>query len=145
MSTTRKIEPYLFFEGRTDEAIEFYQKTLGAEVLMLMRFKDSPEPPPPAESGCAPGDPNKVMHACIRIGETNVLLSDGNCGGTTSFQGFSLSLTAADSAEAEKRFKALGEGGNVIMPLGKTFFSPSFGMLTDRFGVMWMVMVPMPE
>jgi PhnB protein len=133
-----QVQPYLFFDGRCEEALEFYRKAVGAEVKMLMRFKDSPEPP---QEGCAPGDPNKVMHACVQIGETAVMASDGECSGKPSFRGFSLSLTAADEAQAKRLFAALGEGGQVQMPLTKTFFSPSFGMLADRFGVSWMVYV----
>jgi PhnB protein len=133
------IQPYLFFEGRTEEAIEFYRRTLGATVNMQLRFKESPEPPPP---GCMPADmENKIMHAQIQIGETVVLMSDGHCSGKPSFQGFALSQTVGTSAEADKAFNALAEGGQVQAPLTKTFFSPRFGMVTDRFGVMWMVYV----
>ena len=131
-----QVQPYLFFEGRCEEALEFYRKALGAEVTMLMRFKDSPE-----RTMCRPGDENKVMHAAIRVGESTVLVSDGRCKGRPGFQGFSLSLIAADEAEAERLFTALAEGGQVQMPLAKTFFSPRFGMVADRFGVAWMVIV----
>jgi PhnB protein len=133
------IEPYLFFNGRCEEAVEFYTKALGAEVLMMMRFKDSPEPPPPGM--LPPGSEDKVMHACIRIGDANVMASDGRCVGRADFQGFSLSLTAASEADASRKFAALAEGGQVQMPLGKTFWSPCFGMVADRFGVGWMVTV----
>jgi PhnB protein len=133
-----KVQPYLFFDGRAEEAIEFYRKVLGAEVLMLMRFKDSPEPPHP---GTPPGSENKVMHSCLRIGETEVMASDGYCQGKPNFQGFSLSVTAANDAEADKIFNVLGEGGQVQVPLTKTFFSSRFGMVADRFGVGWMVVV----
>jgi PhnB protein len=129
-------QPYLFFEGRCEEAIEFYRKTVGAEVVMLMRFRDSPEP---AKCGSATGE--KVMHASLRIGESTIMASDGRCEGPASFQGFSLSLTVANDAEARRLFSALGEGGQVRMPLQKTFFASSFGMLADRFGVMWMIYV----
>ena len=133
------IQAYLFFEGRCEEAIAFYKKALGAEVAMLMRYKESPEPPPP---GCIPPESGeKVMHANLRIGDATVMASDGMCSGQPSFQGFSLSISAADTAEAERLFTALADGGNVSMPLGKTFFSPCFGMVTDRFGVSWMVIV----
>lgn len=135
-----QVQPYLFFEGRAEEAIAFYRQTLGAEVQMLMRFKESPEPPPPGM--VPPGSENKVMHASVRIGDTTVMASDGNCGGRPNFQGFALSLDARDAAEAERWFTALTDGGHVRMPLGKTFFSPSFGMVEDRFGVTWMVIVP---
>ena len=134
-----RVEPYLFFDGRCEEAIEFYRKALGAEVTMLMRYKESPEPPPP---GMVPsGSENKVMHSNLRIGETMVMASDGNCQGKPSFQGFSLSVTAPNEAEAERMFTALADGGQVQMPLAKTFFSPCFGMVADRFGVSWMIIV----
>ena len=132
------IEPYLFFNGRCEEAIEFYKKALGAEVLMLMRYKESPEPTPPGM--VPPGWENKIMHATLRIGNANVMASDG-CSEGTNFQGFSLSLTAANEADANRKFAALAEGGQVQMPLGKTFWSPCFGMVADRFGVGWMVTV----
>lgn len=131
-----KLEPYLFFNGRCEEAITFYRRTLGAELLMLMRFKDSPEP---AACGPVPGD--KVMHASLRIGETSLMLSDGQCTGTPDFQGFALSVLVASEEEANQTFAALAEAGQVQMPLAKTFFSPRFGMVTDRFGVTWMVIV----
>ena len=115
------IEPYLFFEGRCEEAVEFYKKALGAEVLMMMRFKDSPDP-----NACAGVPEDKIMHASLRIGGSNVMASDGRCDEPMKFEGFSLSLA---------------EGGSVQMPLAKTFWSPRFGMVTDKFGVMWMVNV----
>ena len=124
-----QVQPYLFFEGRCEEAIEYYRKALGAKVEMLMHFKDSPEPMP---GRAPPGD--KVMHSSFRIGDTTVMGSDGNCMGKPSFQGFSLSLTAHDEPEAKRLFAALSDGGKVQMPLGKTFFSPAFGMVADRFG-----------
>jgi PhnB protein len=132
-----QIQPYLFFDGRCEEAIEFYRRTLGAEVTMLSRFKDSPD-----QSMVAPGTENKVMHATLRIGNSEVMASDGRCEGRTNFQGFALSLTVATVAEAERSFGALADGGQVQMPLTKTFFSPSFGMVADRFGVSWMIYVP---
>jgi len=132
------IQPYLFFEGRCEEAVEFYRRTLGAEVTMLMRYKDSPEPP---NAQFGPIDPEKVMHASVRIGESTVLMSDGSASGKPSFQGVSLSMTVRDDAEAKRMFAALSDGGQVQMPLGKTFFSSSFGMAADRFGVPWMVYV----
>ena len=134
-----QVQPYLFFDGRCDEAVEFYRKALGAEVTMLMRFKDSPEPPDP--SMVPPGSGDKVMHTSFRIGDTTVMASDGRCQGQPSFQGFSLSLTARDDAEAERLFAALADGGQVQMPLAKTFFSSRFGMVADRFGVPWMIVV----
>src|SRR5712692_7015019 len=134
-----QVQPYLFFDGRCEEAVEFYKKVLGAEVTMLMRFKDCPEPPEPGL--VAPGAGDKVMHMSFRIGETTVLASDGRCQGQPSFQGFALSLTVPDAAAAERFFAALAEGGQVQMPLAQTFFSPRFGMVADRFGVAWMIYV----
>jgi len=133
------VQPYLFFDGRCEEAIEFYKRILGAKVEMLMRFSDNPEPAQPGM--VPPGSENKVMHACIRIGDTAVMASDGRCMGKPSFQGFSLSLTVKDAAEADRLYAALGDGGQVQMPLAKTFFSPRFGMIGDRFGVSWMIIV----
>ena len=134
-----QVQPYLFFDGRCEEAIEFYKSTLGAKVEMLMRFKDSPEPTPPGM--CPPGSEDKVMHACLRIGDTAVMASDGMAKGQPEFKGFSLSVNAPTEADADRMFAALGKGGQVQMPLGKTFFSPRFGMVADRFGVGWMVIV----
>lgn len=137
-----KIEPYLFFDGRAEEAIEFYKKAVGAQVTALMRFKDNPDSGP----GCQPpaGSENKIMHANIKIGESVVMVSDGQCQGKMKFDGFSLSLNAANPDEAKKLFKAISDGGQVMMPMDKTFFSPAFGMAQDRFGVTWMVIVPVP-
>ena len=134
-----QIQPYLFFEGRCEEALEFYRSVLGAEIILLMRYKESPEPPPP---GClAPGSEEKVMHASVRIGETTIMASDGMCQGKPNFQGFSLSLAVASEAEVDRIFNALAKGGEVRMPVAKTFWSPRFGMVADRFGVGWMVTV----
>ena len=134
-----QVQPYLFFNGRCEEAVEFYRRALGAEVLMLMRFKDSPEPPPPGR--IPPDSENKIMHASLRVGDTTILASDGGCNGDQKFEGFSLSLTVPDADAAERVFAGLANGGRVAMPLTKTFFSPSFGMVEDRFGVTWMVYV----
>jgi PhnB protein len=134
-----QVQPYLFFDGRCEEALEFYRAALGAEVTSLHRFKDSPEPHAPGM--IPPGADNKVMHASFRVGGTTVLASDGRCAGHPSFQGFSLSLTVANDALAERLFAALGQGGQVQMPLTRTFFSSRFGMVADRFGVSWMVYV----
>jgi PhnB protein len=134
-----QVQPYLFFDGRCEEALDFYRAALGAEVTMLMRFRDSPEPPPPGM--VPPGAEGKVMHAAFRVGDATVMASDGRCGGTPAFQGVSLSLTVPDEAAAERTFAALAEGGQVQMPLDRTFFSPRFGMVADRFGVSWMVVV----
>ncbi len=134
-----QVQPYLMFNGRCEEALEFYKKTLGAQVTALMRFSESPEPPPP---GCAPVDGQKIMHSAFTVGESTVMASDGmTVDGKPVFQGVSLSLIAKDEAEAKRLFDGLGNGGQVQMPLGKTFFSPAFGVLADRFGVSWMVVV----
>lgn len=130
------LEPYVFFEGRCEEAIEFYRKAIGAEVTMLMRFKDSPEP-----EMCPPGAEEKVMHAVVRVGDATIMVSDGNCGGQSAFQGFALTLSVTEEAEADRLFRALSDGGQVQMDLARTFWSPRFGMVQDRFGVLWMVMV----
>ena len=132
-----QIQPYLFFDGRCEEAIDFYRKALGAKVEMLMRYKESPEPQQPGM--VPPNSGDKVMHSALRIGDTTVMASDGHCQGNPSFQGFSLSLSAANETEAKKLHAALADGGQVLMPLSKTFFSPCFGMLKDRFGVSWMI------
>jgi PhnB protein len=132
-----QVTPYLQFDGRCDEAIQFYKTALGAEVQMLMRFKESPD-----QSMIKPGVENKVMHASIRIGDSTINLSDGHCTGQGKFDGFSLSLTLKSDAEAKRAFDALGQGGKIGMPLTKTFFATSFGMVNDRFGVSWMVYVP---
>jgi PhnB protein len=134
------VEPYLFFDGRCDEALEFYRSKLGAEVTALVRFKDSPDP-----DVSPPGAGDKVMHSNFRIGETTLMASDGRCQGQPNFQGFSLSLTAPNEAEADRLFAALADGGQVQLPLAKTFFSPQFGMVADRFGVPWMVIMIPPS
>ncbi len=134
------IQPYLFFEGRAEEAAGFYQKVFGAELEMLMRYKDSPDPCP--EGMIPPGAEGKVMHMSLKIGDAIVLGSDGHCSGKPDFQGFALTYVAKDPADADRVFAALSEGGAVRMPLGKTFFSPRFGMVADRFGVLWNVIVP---
>jgi PhnB protein len=131
-----RVEPYLFFEGRCEEALKFYEKAIGAKTEALIRYKESPEPPPPGMKT----PPDKVMHALVRIGDATVMASDGMCTGSSKFQGFSLTLNAKDDADAKRLFSALGEGGQVQMPLAPTFFASSFGMLTDRFGVGWMVL-----
>jgi PhnB protein len=132
-------QPYLNFDGRCEEAIEFYRSALDAEVTALMRFKDNPEV---CASGMVPpGAEDKVMHSSFRIGDTTLMASDSQCGGKPNFQGMSLALTTANDAEAKRRFEALAAGGKVEMPLDKTFFSSSFGVVVDRFGVSWMVVV----
>ncbi len=141
-----RIDPYLFFNGRCEEAIAFYQDALGAELQMMMRNSDSPEPPPPGM--LPPGSEHKIMHASLLIGGALLMMSDGNCDGTApaeAFKGFSLSLDCADAAEARRAFEALaGQGGSVTKPLAKTFWAPLFGMVSDRFGVSWMVGVAEP-
>jgi PhnB protein len=136
------IQPYLFFGGRCDEAIEFYKSALGAQVEMLMRFNESPEPPPP--DMLTPGFEKKIMHASFKIGQSVIMASDGCSEEESGFKGFSLSISVATEDEANKVFSALSEGGKVNMPLGRTFWSPCFGMVEDKFGVGWMVGV-MPE
>jgi PhnB protein len=131
-----QVQPYLFFDGRCDEAIEFYQKTLGAEVGMLMRWKDAPD-----KSMATATNENKVMHASLKIGETRVMASDGRNSGKPKFEGFALSLNAKDEADADRLFNELSAGGSVTMPMSKTFFSPRFGMCADKFGVGWMILV----
>lgn len=135
-----QIQPYLSFEGRCEEAIAFYRSALGAEVVMLMRFKDSPD-----QSMVCAGSEDKVMHAAMRIGETTVMATDGRCSGNPTFAGISMSLTVADDAEADRAFAALADGGQVTMPLSKTFFASKFGMAADRFGVNWMVIAGAEE
>ena len=130
-----QVQPYLFFDGRCDEALEFYKNAVGARVGMVMRFKDAPEP-----TQCNPGSENKVMHASFEIGDTMVLASDGRNSGQPKFECFALTLNAKSEAEADRLFNGLVEGGQVTLPLTKTFFSPKFGMLADKFGVHWMVM-----
>lgn len=131
-----QVEPYLFFEGRCEEALDFYRRALGAEVTTLLRFKESPDP-----TMCQPVLEDKVMHAVVRFGNTTIMASDGMSSGQLAFQGFSLSLSTADKAEAARLFAALADGGQVQMPLAETFWSPLFGMVADRFGVSWMIIV----
>jgi PhnB protein len=134
---TPVVESYLFFNGSCEQAIDFYRKALGAEVLMMMRYKDSPEPPKPGM--VPPGFENKIMHASLKIGQTIVMASDGCSSNKANFEGFCLSLSVSDEETADRYFAALADGGQVRMPLTKTFWSPRFGMLTDRFGIGWMI------
>jgi len=138
-----QVQPYLFFEGRCEEAAEFYKSAVGAEVTMLMRFKEAPPGSGPEGSVPDPKMAEKVMHMNMRVGQSMVMASDGHCAGTQKFQGFGLSLMAKDEAEAKRLFDNLSPGGQVQMPLGKTFFSPAFGMVSDKFGILWMVIVEM--
>ena len=133
------IQPYLNFDGGCEEALEFYRNALGAEVDVLMRFKDSPEPHQPGM--CPPGTENKVMHSSFRVGNIQLMASDCRCEGQPNFRGFSLALTVSSPAEADRLFAALEKDGQVQMPLGKTFFSPRFGVVADRFGLSWMIYV----
>jgi PhnB protein len=141
MSTpdTTTIQPYIFFGGRCDEALAFYKKALGATVDVLMRYQESPEPAPPGM--LAPGWEKKVMHTTFRVGGAVVMASDGCSAEDGKSSGFKLALNVATESEAARAFAGLAEGGNVEMPLTKTFWSPQFGMLTDRFGIAWMVSV----
>ena len=132
-----QVQPYLFFDGRCDEALDFYKTNLGATVDMLMRFRESPD-----QSNVSPESRDKVMHCAFHVGDTQVLASDGHCAGKPAFQGFGLALTAGDDAEAERLFGALSDGGKVQMPMSETFFATRFGMVADRFGVGWMVIAP---
>ncbi|MFM9843724.1 MAG: VOC family protein [Dongiaceae bacterium] len=133
-----QVQPYLNFDGRCEEAIEFYRQALGAEVEMMLRFKENPEPPPGATPS---GNENKILHASLRIGDSVVMASDGHCSGKPAFQGITLTLQVANEAEADRLFNALANGGQVQLPLTRTFFSPRFGMVNDRLGVAWMVLV----
>jgi PhnB protein len=128
------VQPYLQFDGRCEEALEFYKKTLGAHVTSIHRFKDAP----PNAAMNAPGD--KIMHVSFKIGNSEIFASDGDCKGHSKFQGISLSLTVPTEKEAHRIFAALSDGGHTQMPMAKTFFSPAFGMLADRFGVSWMIL-----
>ncbi len=132
------VQSYLFFDGKCEEALEFYTSAIGAKVDMMMRFSESPEKTNPEHM--PPGSENKIMHASFMVGDTQIMASDGHCAGKSSFQGFGLALNAANDAEAAKLFDAVGKGGQVQQPLTKTFFASSFGMVTDRYGVMWMVL-----
>ncbi len=129
------VQPYLFFDGRCDEALDFYKTTLGATVDMLMHFKDAPD-----QSMVTPESREKVMHCAFHVGDTQVLASDGHCAGKPTFQGFGLALSAKDNAEAERLFADLGNGGQVQMPMTETFFATRFGMVADKFGVGWMIL-----
>jgi PhnB protein len=129
------VTPYLTFNGRCEEAINFYKTELGAEVVAMLRFKENP---PPADKVPANWD-NKVMHSCFKIGDTQIMATDGDRADKAGFSGVRLSIEVKSEAEAERAFNGLSKGGQVKMPLGKTFFSPRFGMVEDRFGVSWMV------
>ena len=134
-----QVQPYIFFDGRCEEAVNFYTTALNAEVTMMMRFKENPDPQLNPMGGKELDE--KIMHASFKIGQTEVMASDGYAKGKPEFKGITLSVSAATEAEAKKIFGALSEGGKVTMPLSKTFYSPCFGMVTDKFGVSWMVIV----
>ena len=136
-----KVQAYVSFHGRCEEALEFYKKSIGAEVTGLMRWKDSPD----ETMKSPPGYEEKVMHAAFRIGETELMADDGMGEKQAEFRGMTLAIEVADDAKAKRIFAALGEGGIVTMPLMKTFWTSSFGMLTDKFGVPWMVNVAAPK
>ena len=131
---TETVQPYIFFDGKCEEALDFYKGAIGAKVEMMMRFKEAPD-----QTNIPAGSGDKVMHAAFRVGETQVLASDGHSTGKPVFQGFGLALNAKTDAEAEKLFGAVGKGGQVLQPLTKTFFASKFGMVADKFGIMWMV------
>jgi PhnB protein len=135
--STPAVQPYLFFEGSTEEALKFYEKELGAKIDAMMRFKESPDP-----NSCGAGAADKIMHASFRIGGSVLFASDGQCSGKPKFEGFGLSLAAATIDDAERMFKSLSEGGKVEMPLAPTFYAKTFGMVVDKYGVFWMVIVP---
>jgi len=139
MKNTAIVQPYLFFNGACEQALEFYKKALGAEVLLTMRYNESPEPIPPGR--LAPGFENKIMHTSFRVGQTVVMASDGCAAEKPTFEGFSLSMAVATAAEVDSLFNALADGGKVEMPPTKTFWSPRFAMVTDRFGIGWMISV----
>jgi PhnB protein len=136
-----KVQPYLYFDGRCEEALNFYEKGLGAKVNALMRFKDNPDP-----TMCGPtGSSEKVMHASFQVGDTQLMASDGNCAGKSKFEGISLTLGVSSTKEAERLFAALADGGQVQMPMTETFFAHRFGMVADKFGVSWMVIAEKPH
>lgn len=132
------INPYLFFDGNCREAFEFYAKHLGAEIKAMLTTADTPmgEQVPAMQQG-------QIMHACIVIGDNLLMASDTNCGpNTTAYEkprSFRVSLNVDTVEEAERIYQALAEGGNTDMPIEKTFFAERFGMLTDRFGIPWMI------
>lgn len=133
------IQPYMSFEGKAQEAIDFYKSAVGAQVKVVMHFKDAP---PEMKAQMSPASMDKVMHACIKIGNSDVFVSDGRCGGTANFSGITLTINATSDGEAEKLYAALGKGGQVTMPMSETFFATRFGMVDDKFGVHWMVLNP---
>lgn len=136
------VQPYLFFGGQCEEALKFYEQAVGSTVVMKMRFNECPEPLP--EGTIQPGFEDKIMHSSFTVGKMTLMASDG-CGDATNHEGFRLALCVPTEADCDRVFNALADGGNVDMPLEKTFWSPRYGMVTDKFGVGWMVMVPSEE
>ena len=131
-----RVEPYLMMSGRCEEALEFYKQAVNAQVVMILRMKDAPDAPP------MPMPPNwgdKIMHCGFTIGQTLVMASDGMSEERVDFSGVTLSITADDETQARRMFDALSASGKVFMPMGKTFWSPCFGMCADKFGVNWML------
>jgi PhnB protein len=149
-TSMKVVQPYLFFNGKCEEALNFYKSAIGAEITALMRFKEAPPMPAGdaggAGEGCGPGtpDPEKIMHASFKIGQSEIMASDGCSDGTPKFEGFALSIALSTEAEADRIFNALSQGGKVTMPMGPTFYAVKFGMLEDRFGMGWMIIVPLP-
>lgn len=144
------VQPYLSFEGRAEEALDFYAKAVGAQIGLKMRFKEAPPMDPSetpgngcADMGSAPvNSAEKIMHSEFKIGDSLIMATDGMCSGKANFAGVSLTIQTKDDAEAKQVFDALGAGGQVMQPLIKTFFATSFGMLADKFGVNWLVIAP---
>jgi len=132
------VEPYLYFNGRCEEAVQFYRQAVGADGIELLRFSDAPEPPPPG--AIPPGYERKIMHGVMRIGDSTIMMSDGRGNSASGFQNFGLTIIVHSEADTDRVFQGLANGGTVLAPLGKTFFSPRFGMVTDRFGVSWLVL-----
>lgn len=138
-----QVQTYLFFEGRCEEALDFYRDTLGAEIGPIMRFRDNPDDP--EKTMFPPGAGDNVMHATMTIGETTIMASDGRCSGTANFAGMSLTLVMPEVESAERLYRALAVTGQVRMPLRETFFSPAFGSVTDKFGLNWMIYTAGPQ
>jgi PhnB protein len=128
----------MHFNGCCEEALKFYGKVLGAEATFLMRYKDSPDPQ--SKACMAPGTEDKIMHANVKIRDTEIMMSDGQClGELPKFDGVTLTLNVS-AAEADTIFNALSEGGKVQLPICETFFADKFGMVADKFNVPWMVL-----
>lgn len=144
---TTQVQTYLYFDGKCDEALAFYRDTVGAEILQLMRYRDMPLQPGSdtcVEQSMPPGCEDKVLHCSFRIGATELMASDGFCAGKPVFEGFALSLVLKDKDTVERTFARLAEGGEVRVPVDKTFFSPAFGLVVDRYGILWNVLAVPP-